>query len=300
MVANIIGAGLGLVGSLFGRKQQQSMDSVNYAKQLTNNKKLAKYQNKLDFNSALKLMKKENAYNTQFMSNSSKATEALNKNLMDYQYNLERQSRQSSFQDTRKDLESAGYNPLLAVGQQSGYTNVGSGVSTQSEGLENSQLASSAVSMAQQFNDMRNANATVKQSAQRLANDILSSKYTNDLTSAQAEKARSETRGQDINNTIENIYGMTRAKLQLENLGMSTKQIKQSIINSMKQLENDTKVANSTSALNYANAKANIHNAFKTKGTSRSTTRNYPGLNMHIGPLGFGYTGKGYTDSYSH
>ena len=41
------------------------------------------------------------------------------KALQENQYELNRKTRQTAFQDTRSDLEKAGFNPLLAVGSQS-------------------------------------------------------------------------------------------------------------------------------------------------------------------------------------
>lgn len=214
---------------------------------------MAKYQSNLDYNSALKLLKQENALNTKYMSDSAKATQSLNEKLMDYQYSLERQSRQSSYQDTRKDLESAGYNPLLAVGQQSGYTSVGSGVSTQSEGLEASQLSNSATDIAKKFNDMRNANDMIGQGQQRIDIDKLAGQYTNDLNSAKAEHERSMTRGQDISNDIQNVFGMIEAIDKHDLSDANRRSLENSIQIGLRNIEMQERETNSRIKLNSAN-----------------------------------------------
>lgn len=124
--------------------------------------------------------------------------------LMSQQYALERESRQNSFVDTRKDLEAAGYNPLLALGQQSGYVNVGASHSPSSFTMPDSNAVSSAVGA---YNDTRRANS-----------EIDSSKYSNELNMAMTEKVRSEATGQDINNRIQDAHGEQRAIQEIENL----------------------------------------------------------------------------------
>lgn len=57
--------------------------------------------------------------------NSAASSFAYSKALQEHQYELERQSRQTAYQDTRYSLEQAGYNPMLAVGSQSGSLPVG-------------------------------------------------------------------------------------------------------------------------------------------------------------------------------
>lgn len=170
-------------------------------------------------------------------------TSMLNRQTYDYstaltrqQYNLERESRQSSFQDTRKDLESAGYNPLLALGQQSGYVNVGQSMSGNSFNMPDSSSVFSAIGAATNY-------------AQTKSN-IESSKYTNDLNLALTEKARSEARGQDINNIIEDSYGLIRAQQEIDNMK------KQGLLSEAqsKYYKKQLAVANSQIALNSANA----------------------------------------------
>lgn len=61
--------------------------------------------------------------------NSAKQSYKYSKKLQEHQYALERQSRQTAYQDTRQSLEAAGYNPLLAVSDQSGSLPVGNQMS---------------------------------------------------------------------------------------------------------------------------------------------------------------------------
>lgn len=124
--------------------------------------------------------------------------------LMQRQYDLERKSRQSSFVDTRADLEKAGYNPLLALGQQSGYVGVGATASGNSFNMPDSNAVSSAMSA---YNDTR-----------RATSEIGSSKFQNELNMAMTEKVRSEATGQDINNRIQDAHGEERAIQEIENL----------------------------------------------------------------------------------
>lgn len=81
-----------------------------------------------------------------FGSNSAKKSFEYSKKLQEHQYQLERQSRQTVFQDTRQSLESAGYNPLLATGQQASSLPVGNQMSVQDDRTENLQNAISAIS----------------------------------------------------------------------------------------------------------------------------------------------------------
>lgn len=81
-------------------------------------------------------------------ANSAKSSYLYSRALMEHQYELERQSRQTAYQDTRYSLEQAGYNPMLAVGQQSGSLPVGSQMTVTDPKIERMQAglqASSAI-----------------------------------------------------------------------------------------------------------------------------------------------------------
>ena len=64
--------------------------------------------------------------------------------LMDYQYNLERQSRQNYYQDAKSSLLDAGYNPLLAVMGGSSAQSLGVNTPTMGEGLNQVKTAQQA------------------------------------------------------------------------------------------------------------------------------------------------------------
>lgn len=125
-----------------------------------------------------------------------------------YQYNLERDSRRSAFQDTRYDLEQAGYNPLLALGQQSQGLNVGMSTGSASfNGADSSAVIDSLNSAVNSYNSTRMTNSNID-----------SSKYVNDVNLAQSEFIRSQTRGQDINNVIQDRYGLQKAISEINHL----------------------------------------------------------------------------------
>lgn len=83
-----------------------------------------------------------------FGGNSAKKSFEYSMALQQHQYDLERKSRQTAYQDTRQSLEAAGYNPLLAVGQQSGSLPVGNQMNVTdpaTEKLQNSIALANAI-----------------------------------------------------------------------------------------------------------------------------------------------------------
>lgn len=183
---------------------------------------------------SIKLMKKQASLEKGLMSNSAKVTRNLNQNLMDYQYALERQSRQTSYQDTRMDLEGAGYNPLLAVGQQSNYTPVSSGVSANSQGVEASTIAGNSSMAMKNLSDVRNNTKSTNVLAK-------AQNYINDLNIAKAELTRSQTTGQDITNRVDNLYKESQALENLELTKDQRRSISQDIAESISRVANITK-----------------------------------------------------------
>ena len=83
-------------------------------------------------------------------SNSAAASLAASMALQNHQYELNRKTRQTAYQDTRYSLESAGYNPLLAVGQQAQGGTFGASLSVQDPKSENLQNALATAQMASQ------------------------------------------------------------------------------------------------------------------------------------------------------
>lgn len=139
-----------------------------------------------------------------FGGNSAKQSLSYSKALQNHQYQLERQSRQTAYGDTRKSLEDAGYNPMLAVGQQSGSLPVGNQLTVQdekSERLQNSIALGSAIANMRNLWSQTSLNksqegvnstvkdlntqATYKTFADELASRSLARMY--DMNSAQAE-----------------------------------------------------------------------------------------------------------------
>lgn len=220
MVAQLIGGLASGIMGLFQNRQANNYNEQSAMRSLEDAKKISKYNANLDYNNSVKLLRKQSVYNDKYLSNSSKATLTLNQQLMDYQYALERQSRQSSFQDTRKDLESAGYNPLLAVGNQSGYTSVGSGVSTSdAETQDIANNLSRAQAEQGYINSATSAYGTYNQArnlTKQTDSNVISSKYENALNIAKEELTHSQTRGQDIQNDIQDSYGKEQALANLD------------------------------------------------------------------------------------
>ena len=183
MVLGLVLGGLasGLVGAFSARSAQNSQQAYNSAM----NKESYGYARKL--NEQMQQINQENTL---------------------YQYHLERDSRRSAFQDTRYDLEKAGYNPLLALGQQSQGLNVGmNSGSANFNGADSSAVIDSLNSAVNSYNSTRLANSSID-----------SSKYQNDVNLAQSEYIRSQTRGQDINNVIQDRYGLQKAISEINQL----------------------------------------------------------------------------------
>ena len=95
-------------------------------------------------------------------SDSAKQSYLYSRALQQHQYELNRKTRQTAYQDTRYSLEQADYNPLLAVGQQANGGTFGATMNVTDPKTENLQ---NALSVAQ-------ANSAIRlNSAQaRLAN----------------------------------------------------------------------------------------------------------------------------------
>lgn len=135
--------------------------------------------------------------------------------LQEHQYELNRKSRQTSYQDTRYDLEQAGYNPLLAVGQQSNGGTFGSTLNTQdpkSERLQNllsSMQTASGVHLnsSQAVLNNRNGLATIQ-------NALNNTNQTN----ANIGLINQQAIGQGIQNNIQSAYGMANMYHTIQNL----------------------------------------------------------------------------------
>lgn len=266
-------------------KYQYDLNSKSAKTDFANQQKMFDYQQKGMLNASNALLKSEYGYNSQLMSQSAKATEALNQNLMDYQYNLERQSRQTSFQDTRKDLEGAGYNPLLAVGQQSNYTPVSSGVTADSGQVEQGNVNSQKLSMLSGIADTINQTSATRSQVKR--NNILNENETQSVraniqeTLARAGQIVSATKGQELDNYIKDVTGLTRANAEIDKLladtDLSRKQ-KEAVASEIKLNGVRSVLLNAQTAT--ANAETGLANAHRqqvnsaTKGQNIENERN--------------------------
>lgn len=212
---------MGLFDFSFGFSKSKT--NVQGGLSLEDQKKLAKYMNSLSLDKASQqAMSKQYEYENKLLSTSSQATRALNQSLMKYQYQLERQSRQTSFVDTKKDLMSAGYNPLLAVGNQSNYVPVSSNVQGTSQGVEDSQLGVNRAQMAETASNIINTSSATQSQVKRNAimndNDTQSTIGQWMKTLAEVGNINSATTGQSIQNQIQNLYGEKTALANLHNI----------------------------------------------------------------------------------
>lgn len=225
LAGNVVGGVsnyMGFLSNIFGKKQADPYkQSIKYYD----------YTRPKEMEDSIKLMKQQASLEKGLMSNSAKVTQNLNQKLMDYQYALERQSRQTSYQDTRMDLEGAGYNPLLAIGQQSNYTPVSSGVSANSQGVEGSTIASNSSMAMKNLSDVRNNTKSTNVLAK-------AQNYINDLNIAKAELTRSQTTNQDITNNVDRAYKESQALENLELTKDQRRSISQDIAESIKRTEN--------------------------------------------------------------
>lgn len=209
-------------------------------------------------------------------SNSAMTSYILSKKLQEHQYELNRMTRQTAYQDTRYSLENAGYNPLLAVGQQAQGGTFGASLSAtdpKTENLQNSLQVAQANSQvrlnsAQAYNAFMQGNLTTAQ-----ANNLISQSR---LNSAQQSLVNLQSNAQAINNL--HLPSVLKSQIRLNN-----NQAQASIINAQ---------ANQTSAL------ANQMNAQTNKMVGKSSAwRNYNqslGYSTHgsIGPVSFSHTGN--------
>lgn len=226
------------------------------------------------------------------LSNSALATLDVNRQLMNYQYELERASRRSSFNDTKYDLLTAGYNPLLAVGHQSNYTPVSSGVSAidrETEAINNNASKVSAVSSL--ANMASNTYATMQQ-GQRFKSmnmtDLINALSNRSLNAAKIENLNSATIGQDIQNNIQSLVGLDQAVATLRNTQSNTRLNEQQI----KKLQSDIVTSNYENLLLQSQAQNNnITSALASQNMPRAVNasnweRRHPRLSGFLYGIG--------------
>lgn len=290
---SLLSSGMGLFSSLFGGSKSSTASS----------KSLAKYQSDLDWTNYKRELKLQSQYQDRYLSNSAKATQNLNQRLMDYQYALERESRQSSYQDTRIDLEKAGYNPLLAVGQQSNYTPVSSGVSAQSDNVESMANLKSGIESVSALNSARNESRNTAVNEGNLDLQRVIAKYNNALTSAKTEYTRDMDVGQVIRNQIENVTGLDKAISDLDLTRQQKTNLEKTIDLITEQIKTEQTVQNLNSAKaieSKANAWFQRHRSLgKTVTDSWTSSDSYNNGDLSV--LGVRILpSKGGSQSYSH
>lgn len=218
-----------------------------------------------------------------FSANSAGHSLKASKALMERQYELNRLTRQTAYQDTRQSLVEAGYNPLLAVGQQSQGGSFGASLSVQDPKSENLQNALTSANLASQtklnsaqaYNQIQQGQLTTAQ-----ANNLLSQSK---LNSAQTALTNLQQNAQAINNL--HLPQVLKSQIKLNN---NTAQA---------QLINAN--ANQVSAqANMMNAGSNRMNAHTNSAVGASQQwRNYNqslGYSTHIqaGPVSISHTGN--------
>lgn len=216
-------------------------------------------------------------------ANSARMSYEYSRALQEHQYELNRKTRQTAFQDTRHSLVEAGYNPLLAVGQQAQGGTFGATMNVQdpkSENLANALNTANAVSQlklnsASAFNQFMQGRLTTAQ-----ANNLLSQSQ---LNSAQKALTNLQSNAQAINNL--HLPQVLKSQIRLNN-----NQAQASLINAQ---------ANNVSAqANMMNAGSNRMNAQTNSAVGASQQwRNYNqslGYNttVHAGPVTFSHTGN--------
>lgn len=152
-------------------------------------------------------------------ANSAMLSLEASKELQEHQYNLNRKTRQTAYQDTRQSLENAGYNPLLAVGQQAQGGTFGASLNVQDPKAE--QLANrlqTLQTLSQTHINSAQANLANKNAFSTVINALNNTKNTN----AQVAQMNAQTIGQQIQNNIQNATGMQTAQATLNNIKANT------------------------------------------------------------------------------
>lgn len=144
------------------------------------------------------------------------------KKLAKYNYNLERESRQTSYGDTRKSLEDAGYNPMLAVNQQSqGLTPSSTGINASSSEIDIAGAINSAMALRDQVKRNDTLNTVDLQNAE---NNAISTMQNSALTKAQTEN-------QLIKNDVDKVTALDTAYAQLDDITAHSAKQRQEIRN---------------------------------------------------------------------
>ena len=216
-------------------------------------------------------------------SNSAERSLADSIALQDHQYKLNRKTRQTAFQDTRKSLESAGYNPLLAVGQQAQGGTFGAGLQQTDPRTENLQnvlqsaniASQTRLNSAQAYNQFKQGQLTTAQ-----ANNLISQSK---LNSAQQSLTNLQSNAQAITNlhlpqTLKSQIKLNNNLAQAQMINATSNQV-----SSQAQMMNAVSnriTANTNSAVGASQAWRNYNASL---GYTTSTS---------VGPVHFSHTGN--------
>lgn len=222
-------------------------------------------------------------------SNSAYQSYLYSRELQQHQYDLNRKTRQTAFQDTRHSLTEAGYNPLLAVGQQSQGGTFGATMNVQDPKTENLQ---NYLGIASLFNQMRLNSAQAYNQYKQ-----------GQLTTAQANNLISQSRLNSAQTSLTNLQQNAQA---INNLHLPQ------VLKSQIRLNNNTAQAQLINAnANQVSAQANQMNSYTNRINANTNSavgasqawRNYNAslgytTSGSIGPINFSHTGN--PNLYTH
>lgn len=159
-------------------------------------------------------------------SNSAQKSFEYSKALQQHQYELDRSFRQTAFGDTRKSLEDADYNPLLAVGQQAQGGSFGASMSVQDPNTENLQNRLAKISQMVEIASQRSqaklnsANSSLADTQSKVSVGQL--ELEKQRNSAQVGLLQAQQDRQELENDVYRQTGLNSARAQIENLRADT------------------------------------------------------------------------------
>lgn len=152
-------------------------------------------------------------------SNSAELSYQYSKKLQQHQYELNRLTRQTAFQDTRQSLEESGYNPLLAVNQQAQGGTYGASMNVTDPNTErlNNKMAmiSQLVNIAQQRSQskLNSAQSALAQTQSDVGLRQLA--LQEQRNSAEVANIEEQTRTTKLNNDILEQTGLDKAQQEI-------------------------------------------------------------------------------------
>lgn len=214
-------------------------------------------------------------------ADSAQVSYNYSKLLQENQYELNRKTRQTFYQDTRQSLEEAGYNPLLALNQSNSNASYGASMNVtdpRTERLQNKLATLGAVSQA--YSNSAQANLHNKNAFATVLNALNNTNQTN----ANVGLLNSQAQGQQIQNFIQNATGLQTAMATLKNIKAQTSNYhSQNLLNNAQ-----IKVANATANL-VSNQAQNVGYSNVVSSAQAQWYKNHPKLaQFGIGAQNFG------------